>query len=165
MFQSDCQWAKWLLLSRIKGHEYEASFSNARSNSSLHLTKSSNLRALDLDDIIRTVDDMAEGGGEMAALATLMYATAPMQKCVCSGSVKWQCSDSYKCTLENLRPCLQQFPTLWRTLVTSCFGQDMDGCSFNSAASNGEFLVCRIFVQTKSCSGVIFEVVLFTCCI
>lgn len=133
---SDCQWAKWLLLSRIKGHEYEASFSNARSNSSLHLTKSTNLRALDIDDIIRTVDDMAEGGGEMAALATLMYATAPMQKCVCSGSVKWQCSDSFKCTLENLRPCLQQFPTLWRTLVTSCFGQDMDGCSFNSAAGN-----------------------------
>ncbi|KAJ0988045.1 hypothetical protein J5N97_006401 [Dioscorea zingiberensis] len=133
---SDCQWAKWLLFSRIKGHEYEASFSNARTNSSFHMIRSSNLSALDIDEIICTVDDMAEGGGEMAALATLMHATVPMQKCVCSGSVKWQSSMSYKCTLENLRPGLQQFPTLWRTLVTSCFGQDIDACSVNSAACN-----------------------------
>lgn len=132
----DCQWAKWLLFSRIKGHEYEASFSNARSNFSHHMILGSNLSVLEIDEIIHTVDDMAEGGGELAALATLMYAAAPMQECVCSGSVNRHCSSSSQCTLENLKPGLQHFPTLWRTLVASCFGQDASGYSLSSNASN-----------------------------
>ncbi|XP_008786547.2 uncharacterized protein LOC103704848 [Phoenix dactylifera] len=132
----DCQWAKWLLFSRIKGCEYEASFANARSNLSRQMILGSNLSVLEIDEIIRTVDDMAEGGGEMAALATLMYAAAPMQECACSGSVNRHCSSSSQCTLENLRPGLQHFPTLWRTLVASCFGQEANDYSLSSTASN-----------------------------
>ncbi|XP_061972823.1 uncharacterized protein LOC133695068 isoform X1 [Populus nigra] len=120
----DCQWAKWLLLSMIKGHEYDASFCNARTIMSPNLVPDSNLNALEIDEIIHTVDDIAEGGGEMAALATLMYATDPIQNCLSSGSVKRHGSSSAQCTLENLRPTLQQFPTLWRTLVAASFGHD-----------------------------------------
>ncbi|XP_042492983.1 uncharacterized protein LOC122072667 isoform X2 [Macadamia integrifolia] len=125
----DCQWAKWLLLSRIKGREYDASFSNARSILSNNVVSGSNLSVLEIDEIVRTVDDMAEGGGEMAALATLIYAPAPVQHCLSSGSVNRHCCSSAQCTLENLRPALQRFPTLWRTLVAACFGQDADGSS------------------------------------
>ncbi|XP_043696644.1 uncharacterized protein LOC122647289 isoform X2 [Telopea speciosissima] len=125
----DCQWAKWLLLSRIKGREYDASFSNARSILSNNVVSGRNLSVLEIDEIVRTVDDMAEGGGEMAALATLMYAPAPVQHCLSSGSVNRHCSSSAQCTLENLRPTLLRFPTLWRTLVAACFGQDVDGSS------------------------------------
>ncbi|ONK80835.1 uncharacterized protein A4U43_C01F22320 [Asparagus officinalis] len=132
----DCQWAKWLLFSRNKRHVYEASLSNARSNLSRRMIHGSNLSVLEFDEIIHTVDDMAEGGGEMAALATLMYAASPMQKCLCAGSVNRQCSFTPQCTLENLRPGLQHFPTLWRTLVNACFGQDDNACSLNSDAVN-----------------------------
>ncbi|KAG6721774.1 hypothetical protein I3842_03G128800 [Carya illinoinensis] len=120
----DWQWARWLLLSRVKGHEYDASLSNARSIMSRNLVPGSKLSVLELDEIIHTVDDIAEGGGEMAALATLMYAPAPIQSCLSSGSVNRYGSSSAQCTLENLRPTLQQFPTLCRTLVAACFGQD-----------------------------------------
>lgn len=132
----DCQWAKWLLFSKIKGREYEASLANARSNMARQMILGSNLSILEIDEILLTVDDMAEGGGEMAALATLMYATAPIQKCLCAGSVNRHCSFSSQCTLENLRPGLQLFPTLWRTLVNACFGQDDNSYSSNSNAAN-----------------------------
>ncbi|KAF5204820.1 Spatacsin [Thalictrum thalictroides] len=132
----DREWAKWLLLSRVKGHEYDASFSNARSVISHNSVSSSNLRDLEIDEIICTVDDMAEGGGELAALATLLHAPAPIQKCLCSGSVIRHFSSSSQCTLENLRPGLQRFPTLWRTLVAACFGQDVNGSSLGPNAKN-----------------------------
>ncbi|KAJ6768552.1 SPATACSIN [Salix koriyanagi] len=60
----------------------------------------------------------------MAALATLMYGTDPIQNCLSIGSVKRHGSSSAQCTLENLKPTLQQFPTLWRTLVATSFGHD-----------------------------------------
>ncbi|KAG5245302.1 Glycoside hydrolase, family 19, catalytic [Salix suchowensis] len=120
----DCQWAKWLLLSMIKGHEYDASFCNARTIMSPNLVPDSNLNVPEIDEIIHTVDDIAEGGGEMAALATLMYGTDPIQNCLSIGSVKRHGSSSAQCTLENLKPTLQQFPTLWRTLVAASFGHD-----------------------------------------
>ncbi|KAF8404468.1 hypothetical protein HHK36_009353 [Tetracentron sinense] len=132
----DCQWAKWLLLSRIKGREYDASFSNARSILSHNVVPGNNLSVLEIDEIIRTVDDMAEGGGEIAALATLIYAPAPIQNCLSGGSVIRHCSSSAQCTLENLRPALQRFPTLWRTLVAACFGQDTNGNSFGHNAES-----------------------------
>ncbi|XP_074295549.1 uncharacterized protein LOC141623336 [Silene latifolia] len=117
----DCQWAKWLLFSRTKGHEYDASFSNARAL--LMRDGESSLPILDANAIISTVDGIAEAGWVMAALATLMYAPLPIQNCISSGSVKMNCSSS-QCTFENLRPVLQKFPTLWRTLFSACFGQD-----------------------------------------
>ncbi|RDY05619.1 hypothetical protein CR513_10515, partial [Mucuna pruriens] len=120
----DCEWARWLLLSRVKGCEYEASLANARSIMSRNLIPRSDLSVLELDDIIRTVDDIAEGGGEMAALATLMHAAVPIQSCLNSGAVNRHSNSSAQCTLENLRPTLQKFPTLWRTLVGACLGQD-----------------------------------------
>ncbi|CAH1417368.1 unnamed protein product [Lactuca virosa] len=122
----DCQWAKWLVLSRVKGNEYEASFSNARSIAS----RPGNLEIE--EDIIHTVDDIAEGAGEMAAIATLIYAPLPIQDCLSTGSVNRNRSSSAQCTLENLRPAMQRFPTLWRTLVAVCFGQDPTSNYFTS---------------------------------
>ncbi|KAK7399448.1 hypothetical protein VNO78_10630 [Psophocarpus tetragonolobus] len=120
----DCEWARWLLLSRVKGCEYEASLANARSIMSRNLIPRSDLGVLELDEIIRTVDDIAEGGGEMAALATLMHSALPFQSCLNSGGVNRHSNSSAQCTLENLRPTLQKFPTLWRALVGACLGQD-----------------------------------------
>ncbi|KAG9456856.1 hypothetical protein H6P81_001364 [Aristolochia fimbriata] len=132
----DCEWAWWLLLSRIKGREYDASFANTRSIISRNIVPGSKLSVPELEDIICTVDDIAEGGGEMAALATLVYAPNPIQKCLCSGSVNRHCSSSEQCTLENLRPCLQHFPTLWRALVGACFGHDPSESSLGFTTKN-----------------------------
>ncbi|XP_024032136.1 uncharacterized protein LOC21400717 isoform X2 [Morus notabilis] len=132
----DCEWAKWLLLSRVKGREYDASFSNARSATSRGLVPATNLGVLVMDEIIRTVDDIAEGGGELAALATLMYAPAPIQNCLSSGGVKRHINSSAQCTLENLKPTLQSFPTLWRTFVSACFGQDTTFSFLDHRAKN-----------------------------
>lgn len=122
-FQGDNEWAKYLLLMRVKGKEYDASFSNARAVASCNLIPGNKLTVLETDDIIQAVEDIAEGAGEMAALATLMFAPAPLQECLSSGSVNRHCS-SAQCTLENLRPVLHHFPTLWNTLVAACLGQD-----------------------------------------
>ncbi|XP_009595340.1 uncharacterized protein [Nicotiana tomentosiformis] len=119
----DNQWAKWLLLQRVKGKEYEASFSNARAVVSHNLVAGNSFSTMEIEDIIHTVDDIAEGAGEMTALATLMYAPIPIQDCLSSGSVN-RLYSSAQCTLENLRPFLQRFPTLWRALTAACFGQD-----------------------------------------
>ena len=135
--QGDCEWEKWLLLSRVKGHEYDASFSNALSITSRGLVPSTDLGVLGMDEIIRTVDDIAEGGGELAALATLMHAPAPIQNCLSSGAVKRHSNSSFQCTLENLKPTLQCFPTLWRTLVSACFGQDKTFSFLGPRAKNG----------------------------
>ncbi|KAL6583192.1 hypothetical protein OROMI_005270 [Orobanche minor] len=122
----DNEWAKCLLLLRIKGKEYDASFANARAVASRNLIPGNNLTVLETDDIIQAVDDIAEGAGEMAALATLIFAPIPLQDCLSSGSVNRHCS-SAQCTLENLRPALQRFPTLWNTLVAAFVGQDHVG--------------------------------------
>lgn len=132
----DCEWARWLLLSRVKGCEYKASFSNARAIMSCNLVPGSNLSVPEMDEIIRTVDDIAEGGGELAALATLMYASVPIQSCLSSGSVKRNSSTSAQCTLENLRPTLQRFPTLWQAFVSACFGQDATSNFLGPKAKN-----------------------------
>lgn len=119
--QEHCEWVKWLIFTGIKGHEYDASFSNCRSVMS---SISSNTVSIpEIEEAIHTVDDIAEGGGEMAALATLMYAPEPIQNCLSTGSINRNSNSSAQCTMENLRP-LQRFPTLWRTLVAACFGQD-----------------------------------------
>ncbi|XP_057541426.1 uncharacterized protein LOC130820175 isoform X2 [Amaranthus tricolor] len=119
----DCQWAKWLLFSRIKGREYDASFSNARALLVRDVISGSSLPSLEANEIISTVDDIAESGWSMAALATLMFAPMPIQNCLSIGSVK-RSSNSFQCTLENLRSALQKFPTLWCTLVGACLGHD-----------------------------------------
>lgn len=126
-----------MLLSRVKGCEYEASFSNSRAILSHNLVPDSNLHVRVMDEIIRTVDDIAEGGGELAALATLMYASIPFQSCLSSGSVKRHSSTSAQCTLENLRPTLQRFPTLWHIFVSACFGQDTASNFMGPKAKNG----------------------------
>ncbi|XVF15027.1 hypothetical protein REPUB_Repub09cG0114100 [Reevesia pubescens] len=132
----DCHWARWLLLLRIKGHEYDASFANARSIMSHNLIHGGNLPGPEVDEVIHTIDDIAEGGGEMAALATLMYASAPIQICLSSGSVNRHNSSTAQCTLENLRPTLQRYPTLWRLLVSGCFGQDISFSFLGARAKN-----------------------------
>ncbi|XP_020677460.1 uncharacterized protein LOC110096041 isoform X3 [Dendrobium catenatum] len=146
----DCQWAKWLLFLRVRGYEHEASFFNARSILSKQMANSNKLNVNEVDEIIKTVDDMAEGGGELAALATLMYESAPLQKFLCTGSVSRHCTSSSQCTLENLKPGLEKFPTLWRTLVSACFGTDSVGISTSSSLSKffgksafSDYLRCR----------------------
>lgn len=137
-----CQWAQWLLLSRIKGCEYDASFSNARLNISRNVTPGRNLGVPEIEGLITTVDDMAEGG-ELAALATLMYAPLPLQKCLCTGSVSRHRRTSSQCTIENLRPALQNFPTLWRSLLAVCFGQDACSIPASPSAKNVNLAVCK----------------------
>lgn len=100
---------------------------------SSHSVPRSDLSVLELDEIIHTVDDIAEGGGEMAALATLMHAPVPIESCLNSGGVNRHSNSSAQCTLENLKPTLQRFPTLWRTLVGACLGQDTMGSSVPKA--------------------------------
>lgn len=97
------------------------------------------LPILEANEIISTVDDIAEAGWLMAALATLMYAPLPIQSCLSSGSVKRSCS-SFQCTLENLRPTLHKFPTLWRTLVASCLGYDSTQSFCGLKGRNGNSL-------------------------
>ncbi|EPS63423.1 hypothetical protein M569_11361, partial [Genlisea aurea] len=122
------EWVKCLLLLRVKGKEYEASFSNARAIA-LHNLFHKNKHAIPVSDtIIQAVDDIAEVSGEMAALATLMFAPAHLQECLSSGSVNRQCA-SAQCTLENLRPAFQRFPTMWKTLFSACFPQNSGGSS------------------------------------
>ncbi|KZV20985.1 hypothetical protein F511_38482 [Dorcoceras hygrometricum] len=121
--QGDNEWAKWLLLLRVKGKEYDGSFSNARAVALRNFVPGSKLSILEVDGIIHTVDDIAEGAGEMAALATLMFAPIPLQECLSSGSVNRHHS-SAQCTFENLRPALQRFPTLWIKIVAACFEQE-----------------------------------------
>ena len=93
---------------------------------------------MEINEIVRTVDDIAEGGGEMAALATLMYSPFPIQNCLCSGSVIRHGS-SAQCTMENLRPTLQLFPTLQRALLASSFEQDKTSNFLGLNANNGEW--------------------------
>lgn len=148
--QGDNQWGKWLLYLRVKDHEYDASFSNARSIASRNLVSVNNHSVFEIEDIIRTVDDIAEGAGEMAAIATLMYAPIPIQDCLSSGSVKRHSSSSAQCTLENLRPAFQRFPTLWRALVAACFGQDPT-CNFLSPKVKGMVLDLLFSLPFLSC--------------
>lgn len=152
--QGDHQWAKWLLFSRIKGHEYDASFFNARALLVRDVVSDGSLPVLEANEIISTVDDIAEAGWLMAALATLMFAPLPIQSCLSSGSVKRSCN-SFQCTLENLRPALQKFPTLWRTLVASCLGHDTTQSFWGLKGRNGKSLLSflgswSLFVQFLS---------------
>lgn len=110
-----------------------------------NIVHTKSLGVQEVDEIICTVDDIAEGGGEMAALATLMYASSPIQKCLSSGSVKRQYSSSAQCTFENLRHGLQQFPTLWRTFITACVGLDGNSSSLGLDAKRGTSPTISIF--------------------
>ncbi|KAJ3694138.1 hypothetical protein LUZ60_009618 [Juncus effusus] len=111
----DCEWAKWLLFSTLKGYEYESSFSNARWK-----LNGSPGNSLQLEGRLRTPDDfLTEGLGEMAALATLMYSTIPIERCL---------------SVESLNgPGLRKYSTIWRSLVSACSGGDSYGSlSFNA---------------------------------
>ncbi|KAL3688215.1 hypothetical protein R1sor_014524 [Riccia sorocarpa] len=133
----DCQWALWLLYSRLQRREYDASFANARTILAPSRSPRGRFEVSDLDVFLPTVDDMAEAGGEIMALATLMYAPVPLQKCLCPGSVSRHSGPSWQCTLENLQPGLQRFPTLWRSLVVTCFGHDPRGALGVTAGNGG----------------------------
>lgn len=148
----DSHWAKWLLLSRIKGREYDASFSNARSIMSRNGAPNSEPSVPEIDEMVCTVDDIAEGAGEMAALATMMCAPVPIQKSLSTGSVNRHTNSSAQCTLENLRSFLQRFPTLWSKLVSACLGEDISGNLLRTKTKNvlSEYLNWRdgVFFST-----------------
>ena len=105
-----------------------------------NIVHNGSLGVQEVHEIICTVDDIAEGGGEMAALATLMYASSPIQQCLSSGSVKRHRSSSAQCTFENLRHGLQQFPTLWRAFVTASIELDGNSSSLGLNAKRGTSL-------------------------
>ena len=96
------------------------SFANARTILAHNFKPGHLAFTTEIEDFIVTVDDMAMTGGEMMALSTLMYAPMQLEKCLCTGSVTRCDGSSWKCTLENLQPMLQQYPTLWRTLLAVC---------------------------------------------
>lgn len=128
-----------MLFSRVKGCEYDASLCNSRAITPPHLIPGNSLGVAETDGIIHTVDDIAEGGEELAALATLMFAHVPVQNCLSTGSVKRQ-STSAQCTLENLKPILQCYPSLLRTFVAASLGQDVNSSFSGNNVKNGESL-------------------------
>ncbi|KAJ3701358.1 hypothetical protein LUZ61_005063 [Rhynchospora tenuis] len=128
----DCQWGKWLLFSRLRGYEYEASFSNACWKLSRKLGFGGNGGPfVEIEEEINIIDDMiAEGVGEMAALATLMYATYPIEKFL---------------SLETLdRPGLQEYPTMWKTLISACSDGDNSGRT-NANKVSGKNVLAEYF--------------------
>lgn len=100
----------------------------------------------EIDEIVCTVDDIAEGAGEMAALATMMCAPVPIQKSLITGSVNRHGDSSAQCTLENLRSILQRFPTLSSKLVSACLGEDISGNLFRTKTKNGKALSTTLFL-------------------
>lgn len=72
---------------------------------------------------------MAEKVGELATLATLMYAPVRIEECLNADSMNNHGS-SAKCTLEKLWPALQRFPTLGRSLRAACLGHDTSTYKF-----------------------------------
>jgi hypothetical protein len=50
---------------------------------------------------------------------------------------------SSQCTIENLRPALQNFPTIWRSLLAVCFGQDACSIPASPSAKNVNLAVCK----------------------
>lgn len=107
--QVGSHWAECMVLSRLEDHEYDASFANARAI---------------LPDTVATVDDMAASGRPYMAMATLMYAPRPLQKCLIMGDVNRHSGQSSACSLASLQQELKSFPTLWLMLVTAIHGQD-----------------------------------------
>jgi len=134
----------------MRGREYDASLSNARAILMRNIVHDSSVSALEANEMICTVDDIAEAGWLMAALATLMFAPVSIQSCLCSGSVN-RSHSSYQCTLENLRPALQKFPTLWRTVVSACLGQDTSHSFWGLKGRNGKLLFPLSLLLGYSC--------------
>ncbi|CAM6098196.1 unnamed protein product [Calypogeia fissa] len=130
----ECQWALWLLYSGLQRREYDASFANALT---ILTPRRGSEGAPDDANFLRTVDDMAKAGGEIMALATLMYAPVLLQKCISAGHISTRHDrGSWQCTLESLQPGLQQFPTLWSTLVGVCFAHDSWGFAYGRLPLN-----------------------------
>lgn len=109
----------------MKGHEFDASFANAKSISKFNGEK------------YATVDDIAAAGHGLPALITLMYAPVPLQKCLSVGyrmeGKKWQCS------LDNLREILQGYPTFLQTLELASYGHDAWGFYAIRSTNAGEW--------------------------
>lgn len=84
---------------------------------------------MEIEEKINIVDDMiAEGVGEMAVLATLMYATFPIENCL---------------SLETLdRPSLREYPTMWNALLSACSDGDHSG---STNANEGKQLSFVLF--------------------
>ncbi|GAQ85863.1 hypothetical protein KFL_002580120 [Klebsormidium nitens] len=133
-----CEWAHWLLLSRVPGEEYGASFANARfiSEHTQHVA-SPDARA----SFPATLDEMAQDGHELRALATLVHAPVPLEDCL-DGSPKparrpsdstnplseqlvdaarpTQDLPSWYCRLGSLTRGLAAYPTLCSLLERAC---------------------------------------------
>ncbi|XP_024371913.1 uncharacterized protein [Physcomitrium patens] len=119
----NCNWAQWLLLSRLKGREYDASVANALTISRKNLVPNHGL------GVGGQLKSMMEEGNllpnrEIVAVSTLMYGPLPIQKCLGLGSVNRQELRPWQCFTVDLQPGLQRFPTVWHTLVAACYGHD-----------------------------------------
>jgi spatacsin len=133
MYQGDCHWAKWLLFSRLKGYEYEASFSNAHWKLLRNLGSDGSGNFMEIEEKINIIDVMiAEGVGEMAALATLMYATFPIENCL---------------SLETLdRPSLREYPTMRKALISACSDGDHSGSTNASRGKHFIIFFCSLVI-------------------
>lgn len=85
-----------------------------------------------------SVDDIAAAGQGLIALATLMFAPVPLQKCLfVDQKMNSQEGQTWQCTLENLREILQEYPTFWQTLEAASYGQDAWGFYSVRSANTG----------------------------
>ncbi|KAG0619567.1 hypothetical protein M758_4G148600 [Ceratodon purpureus] len=133
----NCNWAQWLLLSRLKGREYDASVANALTISAQNSTSGHELGVSGGLKSMLTADGILSPNRETVAVATLMYGPLPIQKCLVLGSVNRQDLRSWQCFIEDLQPGLQSFPTLWHTLVAACYGHDAWGFVGQLALKSG----------------------------
>lgn len=137
LLQGRCEWAHWLLLSRVPGEEYGASFANARFISGHFQNAASPASPASFP---ATLSEMAQGGHELRALATLIHAPVPLEDCL-DGSPEparrhgdplskglgdpprpAQDLPSWYCRLTSLTRGLAAYPTLCSLLERACGG-------------------------------------------
>lgn len=125
--QGNCNWAQWLLLSRLKGREYDASVANALTISAQNSTSVHELGVSGGLKSVLAAEGNSSPNRELMAVATLMYGPLPIQKCLVLGRANRQDLRSWQCLMEDLRPGLESFPSLWHTLGAACYGHDAWG--------------------------------------
>lgn len=147
--QGDCNWAQWLLLSRLKGREYDASVSNALTIST---HDSNTLREIGISGGLKSLVAAVESSSpdrEIMAVATLMYGPLPIQRSLVLGGANRQDLRPWQCLMEDLQPGLESFSTLWHTLVAACYGHDAWGFVGPYALKTGTIFSLALLIRSE----------------
>lgn len=147
-FQGNCNWAQWLLLSRLKGREFDASVANALTISAQNFSSGPGLGVSGGLKSMLSVEGILSPARETMAVATLMYGPLPIQRSLVLGSVNRQDLRPGQCLMEDLQPGLRSFPTLWHTLVAACYGHDAWGFTGSLALKTGICSLVTSFTGT-----------------